>query len=67
MAKKKSAFFVNKNSSLTNGIAFVAVQNAKSNIIIKKICLIRENTEGKKEIANKIDEIYTPLLNFKIS
>lgn len=55
-------------SLLANGAYLTDVRDSAGHSDIETTMHYTHNyTEGKKEIADKVDEIYTPLLNFKIS
>lgn len=59
---------LNISALLANGAYLTDVRDSAGHSDIETTMHYTHNyTEGKKEIANKIDEIYTPLLNFKIS
>lgn len=59
---------LNISSLLANGAYLTDVRDSAGHSDIETTMHYTHNyTEGKKEIADKIDEIYTPLLNFKIS
>lgn len=59
---------LNITALLENGAELVDVQNnAGHSTISTTIGYTHQYTENKKEIANKIDEIYNPLINFKTS
>ena len=53
---------------LANGAYLTDVKDSAGHSCIETTMHYTHNyTKGKKEIANKMDEIYSPLLNFKIS
>lgn len=59
---------LNISALLANGAYLTDVRDSAGHSDIETTMHYTHNyTEGKKEIANKIDEIYSPLLNFKIS
>ena len=59
---------LNISSLLAHGAYITDVKdNAGHSCIQTTMHYTHNYTEGKQEIANKVDEIYTPLLNFKIS
>lgn len=59
---------LNISSLLSHGAYLTDVKDNTGHSCIQTTMLYTYNyTEGKQEIANKVDEIYTPLLNFKIS
>lgn len=58
---------LNISSLLAHGAYLTDVKDSAGHSNIKSTLHYTHNyTEGKKEIANKIDEIYSPLLDFKI-
>lgn len=59
---------LNISALLANGAYLTDVRDSAGHSDIETTMHYTHNyTEGKKEIADKVDEIYTPLLNFKIS
>lgn len=59
---------LNISALLANGAYLTDVRDSAGHSDIETTMHYTHNyTEGKKEIANKVDEIYSPLLNFKIS
>ena len=59
---------LNLSILLANGINLTDVRDAAGHSDIHTTMIYTHNyTEGKKATADKIDEIYSPLLNFKIS
>ena len=59
---------LNISALLANGAYITDVKDSAGHSNIETTMHYTHNyTEGKKDIANKIDEIYAPLLNFKIS
>lgn len=59
---------LNISSLIAHGAYITDVKdNAGHSCIQTTMHYTHNYTEGKQEIANKVDEIYTPLLNFKIS
>ena len=59
---------LNISALLANGAYLTDVRDSAGHSDIETTMHYTHNyTKGKKEIADKIDEIYTPLLNFKIS
>lgn len=59
---------LNISALLANGAYLTDVRDSAGHSDIETTMHYTHNyTEGKKEIANKIDEIYSPLFNFKIS